>query len=235
MGKRGLLLAATFFLIGMFQSVQAAIAGPRLYFEPASGSYDVNEEFVVTVKIDTGGQEVKGTDVVLNFDQSRLTVSNVADGGFFSSFDYELEADSGRLSIYAMEDQPIKTVTGTGNVATITFKASSSGEASVSFLCQAGSDIDTNIWDANANELADCGANGSGVYTITSGESSSESRENNESNSNSTNPTPTPGETAPEAPTPTPSQLPETGVETPFLILGIGGGIMLLLSLVMAL
>lgn len=231
MSKRLLLLATLFLIMGLFGGTQAAFAGARLYFEPASGSYENGSEFTVTVKIDTGGEEAMTTDVAINFDSSRLTVSQVANGGFFTGFDYILEADSGRLMIYSFSQQPLQTKSGTGDIAIITFKATGEGEAPVSLFCQAGGDTDSNIWDVQGNDLIDCSANGSGSYTIggtgsndaSSGDESSSSSDSSSSSSSI--------ETAPEAPTPTPSQLPETGVETPLLILGISGGIMLLLSL----
>jgi len=207
------------FLFGLVASASIAVeAGPRFYFEPASGNYDNGSEFSVTVKIDTGEKEAMAADALINFDSSKLTVSSVTSGGFFSGFDYNIENSNGRLTIYAFSEQALQTKSGVGDLAVITFKAAAEGTASASFLCQAGNDTDSAIWDAQGNDLIDCAANGSGSYTIGTGVASA-----------------TPTESAPEAPTPTPSQLPETGIETPLLILGASGGIMLLLSLAMAL
>lgn len=228
MRKKVLPLAIAFFLMGLVIDVRAAIAGPRLYFEPASGNYDQNSEFTVTVKIDTGGKEAMTADALINFDNSKLTVVQVTNGGFFSGFDYNVEDSNGRLTIYAFSEQPLQTKSGVGDLAVITFKGVAEGTASVSFLCQAGNDTDSAIWDAQGNDLIDCAANGSGSYTVGTGDSGSDSN-------SSITPTPTETESAPEAPTPTPSQLPETGFEAPLLILGVGGGIMLLLGLTAAL
>ena len=215
MKKRLFSLSGLFFLCVFCLGARAAKAGPRLFFDPASGNYSNGSEFSVKVKIDTGNKEAMAADALVNFDKTKLMVSQVEDGGFFSGFDYNIENDNGRLTIYSFSEQALQARSGVGELATITFKATAEGTAAVSFLCQAGSDTDAAIWDAQGNDLIDCAANGGGSYTVGNGE-----------------PVPT---SAPEAPTPTPSQLPETGIETPFLITLLGGGIMLLLSAAAAL
>jgi len=229
MKKKLLFLSGLFFLCVFSLGARAAKAGPRLFFDPASGSYSNGSEFSVKVKIDTGNKEAMAADALVNFDKTKLTVSQVEDGGFFSGFDYNIENDNGRLTIYSFSEQALQARSGVGELATITFKATADGTAAVSFLCQAGSDTDSAIWDAQGNDLIDCAANGSGSYTI--------------GNGGTAGPTNTPAPTsapeaptsAPEAPTPTASQLPETGIETPLLITLLGGGIMLLLSAAAAL
>jgi len=222
MKKKLLFLTGLFFLSVFVLGVQAAKAGPRLFFDPASGNYSNGAEFSVKVEIDTGNKEAMAADALVNFDKTKLTVSQVVGGGFFSGFDYNIENDNGRLTIYSFSEQALQTRTGVGELATITFKATAEGTAVVSFLCQAGNDTDSAIWDAQGNDLIDCAANGSGSYTIGGG--------------GEPVPTSVPEPTsAPEAPTPTASQLPETGIETPFLITLLGGGIMLLLGVATAL
>lgn len=250
MTKRIFLLAPVYLLGILVIGTRAVVAGPRFYFEPASGNYNQGSDFSVTVKIDTGQKEAMAGDAVINFDSSRLTVVQVTNGGFFSGFDYDVESGSGRLTIYAFSEQALQTKSGTGDLAVITFKVASGGTASVSFLCQAGNDTDSAIWDAQGNDLIDCAANGSGSYSLGQADSDSgedTSTEGNTSTGGDTSTGDTSGDTspggdtsmtthsAPEAPTPTPSQLLATGIETPLLILGISGGIILLLSLVIAL
>jgi hypothetical protein len=202
-------------------SAVGAKAGPRLYFEPSEGNYNVGDNFDVVVQIDTGDKEAMAADALISFDQNKLKVNQVSAGDFFSGFDYNIENANGKLTIYSFSEQALVTNSGVGEIATISFEATAEGTASVSFLCESGVDTDSAIWDQQGNDLIDCAACGSGSYVIGAGEPE---------------PTEEPQPTsAPEEPTPTPSELPETGIETPLLIAALGGGIMLLFSWVLAL
>jgi hypothetical protein len=199
-----------------------AQAGPRLYFQPSSGNYEVGETFDIVVKIDTGDKESMAADALISFDESKLKVNKVVEGDFFSGFDYNIENNNGKLTIYLFSEQALVTNSGQGNIATVTFEATDEGTAATSFLCESGVDTDSAIWDQQGNDLIDCAACGSGSYTI--GESAEPT--------NTPAPTST---TVPDQPTSTPSSLPETGIETPILIAVLGGGIMLLFSWVLSL
>ncbi len=225
--KRIVCLGGLFLFLALFVGPIRAGAGPRLYLDPSSSSPANSSEFDVLVEIDPGNKEAMAADALINFDNSRLEVKQVADGGYFSGFDYNIENDNGRMTIYSFSTQALQTKSEVGTLATITFKAIAEGPASVSFLCQSGNDSDSAIWDAQGNDLIDCAANGSGTYTIGSGAGEPTTVP---TTAPTTAPTSVPGE-----PTATPSQLPETGIETPLLISLLGGGIMVLLGTLMAL
>lgn len=213
-------LYLSLFLIGLMfaASVSAVSAAPRLYFEPATSSETVGGTFDVVVKVDTGEEETMAVDAIISFDATKLKVNQVVEGDFLPNFDYDLENSNGKLSIWNFAQDTLSPQSGVGEIATITFEAESNGDASVSYLCEEGNDTDSAIWDPSGNDLIDCASNGSGTYSIggTGGETSS----------------PTPTSTA--SATATPSELPETGIETPLMVMGLGGIIVLLLSTVMA-
>lgn len=214
-----------FLIAGFFVgSVSAAYAAPRLYFNPSTSSQTVGETFDVVVKVDTGQEETMAVDAIISFDATKLKVNQVVEGEFLPNFDYDLENSNGKLSIWNFAQDTLSPKSGIGDVATITFEAESSGDASVSYLCEEGNDTDSAIWDSSGNDLIDCASNGTATYTIggTGGETSSPT------------PTPTSSATTTATTTATPSELPETGVETPLIIMGLGGVIVLLLSTAMA-
>lgn len=222
MNRKYLFLPFLFLLLLKVGAVQAQ-AGARLSLSPASGSYSNGDQFVVSVNVDTAGQDAMAVDALINFDSTRLEAKTVTKGDFFGGFDYKIDASSGRITIYSFSEQTLQTKSGTGTVATITFAAKAVGTASVSFLCQAGGDTDSAIWNASANDLIDCPSNGSGSYTIGSG-------------GGTTAPTATRTPTttsAPGAPTATPSQLPATGIDAPLVLLLTGGSLMLLLGVLL--
>lgn len=227
---RKLFLTLLFFsFFGGVLAVEAKAA--RLYLTPADGTYSIGDEFDLELGIDTGGEESMAADALLNFDSTKLEVVSVVKGSFFPGSDYNIDNDNGRLTIYSFSEQALQTNSGTGVLANITFKALTEGSAAVSFLCETGNDVDSAVWDAQGNDLINCGSNGSGTYTIGSGGGGVEPTDVPVATSAPDAPVAT---SAPDAPTSTPSQLPETGVETPLLVIGLGGVIMLLFSSLVA-
>lgn len=245
--RKLLLTILAFFLLTVFRPALAN-AAPRLFLDPSSGNFSNGDQIEVAVSIDAGDQEVMATDTLLNFDSSKLEVTSVTDGGFFEEMQYV--TDDGRVTIYAYPKQALQTKTGTGILAQIVFTALAEGTASASFLCEAGSDSDSNIWTAEGNDVIDCAANGSGSYIIgTSGGETTPTPTPTISTGTGTptlTPTPTTTDSVTNTPTPTtatgsgatatptPSELPETGFEIPAIVLLLGGGIMVLLGLAMA-
>jgi len=230
MTKMKRIFLTVFFLVSLFQiTTVSARAAARLYFSPASDEVETGSDLTVVVKIDLATEEAMAADALINFDSSKLRVKQVTSGDFFSGFDYNIEADNGRLTIYSFSEQALQTKTGTGNLATIIFETLDDGTAATSFLCQIGNDTDSAIWDSSGNDLIDCGSNGSGSYVITEGSTGTGGTEEPTSTPAMTS-TPTPTSSAPGEPTATPSSLPETGIETPLLVLGLTGLIVLLLG-----
>jgi hypothetical protein len=240
---KSLLALVLFICLWQMGSVFAQ-AGPRLYFQPSSGNYEVGEAFDIVVKIDTGDKESMAADALISFDESKLKVNKVVEGDFFSGFDYNIENSNGKLTIYHFSEQALVTNSGQGDIATVVFEALDEGTASTSFLCESGVDTDSAIWDQQGNDLIDCAACGSGSYTIGQGAeptvpdeptSTPEPTSTTAPSEPTSTPEPTittaPGEpTSTPEPTSMPDNLPETGIETPLLIAVLGGGIMLLFS-----
>ncbi len=220
-------------IFGLFAvSASAVYATPRFYFDPSSGDQVVGDSFEVVVKIDTGEEEASAADAAISFDATRLKVNQVVEGDFFPEFSYEIDNSEGRVTLWGMTEVHLEPVSGEGDLGTITFEAQSSGEASASFLCEDDSSLDSGIWDPSGNNLIDCASNGSGSYSIGGQSEEEDSTTTTESTTESTTEEDEVSTTTES--TATASELPEAGVETPLIILGVGGIIMLLLSTVMA-
>jgi len=212
----------TFFLLALFFSL-AIIAAPlkeakaagRLYLDPASGSYKVNDEFTLSVKVDPSGTEIVAIDGVINYDSSRLEVLSVTGEDYFvqtgagknQEFMSDIDKENGRIKLYSFATISNFSVKTAGKIASIKFKAKSQGTATATFVCQAGGKEDTNIWDVAAADVIDCASNGAGSYVISTADN----------NSPTSTPTPTPTGTPAAAATATPTGLPNTGIETPLI------------------
>jgi len=215
-----LVLFFTFSLSG----AKASFASGRLYLDPASGNYSIGDQFDVSVMADPGTSQIVAIDGLINYDNTRLEVVKVEEATFFKNetgtyqgFSYSNDADTGRISIYSFATIGSFSVTTAGKIATVTFSATAQGEAAASFVCQAGSSEDSSMWDTASEDSIDCGSNGSGTYTIGAATGPT----------NTPTPTPTTASTAPDSPTATPSELPQSGIEMPLLIVLLGGALLL--------
>jgi hypothetical protein len=185
----------------------AQTSSPHLSLTPTVKEVNTGINFNVTVSVDTGGQQVSGVDAVVQYDSSLLEVVSVSEGTFFPTIT-TITTTLGKVEIYGVADTG-SPKTGTGTLATITFKGKAPGTAAVSFVCQSGSTSDSNINSTSDTDVIVCTSNVNASYVIT-GQST----------------TTTPAATA------SAESLPQTGfLETTVLIIG-GGIILMILGLV---
>ncbi len=210
-------------LTTMGLSVEAVWAGPRMYLDPATGTFSSN--FDVVLKIDTETETVRGTEAILTYDATRLGIVSVVRPSdyFFENIGYDDNSASGDLLIYNYE-MDMFGKTGTGDLAIITFSVLGSGTAEVNFVCQDGVTTDTNMSGGeNSGDVIDCASVGGGSYTLSSDGTVSTPTPTPVGGTVATA-TPTPvGGTVPTATSTVATELPETGFVLPsVLVIGLG-------------
>lgn len=203
-------VAAFFFLLLLMLLANpfpswAQTSSPHLSLSPTVKEVNTGVNFNVTVSIDTGGQQVSGVDAIVQYDSSLLEVVSVSEGTFFPTIT-TITTTLGKVEIYGVADTG-SPKTGTGTLATITFKGKAPGTAAVSFVCQTSSTSDSNINSASDTDIIVCASNVNASYVIT-GQSS-------------------PIQTTPTI-TATAEDLPQTGFLEPTALI-IGGGIILMI------
>lgn len=181
----------------------AQTSSPHLSLTPTVKEVNTGINFNVTVSVDTGGQQASGVDAVVQYDSSLLEVVSVSEGTFFPTIT-TITTTLGKVEIYGVADTG-SPKTGTGTLATITFKGKAPGTAAVSFVCQSDSTSDSNINSTSDTDVIVCTSNVSASYVIT-GQST----------------TTTPAATA------SAESLPQTGFLEPTALM-IGGGIILMI------
>jgi len=223
MRKFWLILVLVFlFEVGTAAS-NAVVAGPMLKLTPSSGSHNNGSTFEVTVGVDSGTAKSMAVDAFLTFDASKLevvSIENPASPAFVFTMGKNIYNSDGKIdmSFNPSGDSTLSESTVIkGDLAVIKFKAKNIGTARVDFTCQAGSTIDTNIFDNQGIDVIDCASNQDGSYAIIAGGGNPE-------------PTSPPGETSNPQPTVTPSaggsELPRAGgvgTTIGLLIFGIVG------------
>lgn len=134
-----------------------------LTLSPATGSYNINDSFIVSVNLDTTGTAVEGVDILyLNYNTSLLEVQDsdsgtagvqIGSGSVLSQVTTNtVDTSTGRITFSKVAGGGT-TYTGSGVLATINFKALATGTANLSFNFTSGSTIDTNVASAGTDVL----------------------------------------------------------------------------------
>lgn len=117
-------IPATIYLAGKNQELrQRAAPATTLSFSPAVVSKNVGDIFSMDVSIDTGPNQVVAAELHVTFDPSKLEAQTITNGSLFPSILASGIVDRGTASITVGAQSATKPVTGTGQAATIKFKA----------------------------------------------------------------------------------------------------------------
>ena len=119
-------------------NAEKGINPPALVFSPSSVNTSVggNAIFRVYAQEVTG---VAGIHAKIQYDNTKLTVSDVSPGTFFSSTQppiFIYEDNAGVLDIFTFYMGSDKTKDGTGDVALITFRPTLAGQSQVQFSAE---------------------------------------------------------------------------------------------------
>jgi len=120
-------------LFGIAHSIRAANA--YLYLSPNSGTYRVGDNFLVQIRLDSGGISINSADGRLTFDASKLQVVSISkDGSIFNLWVQEPTFSNSAGTIDFAGGKPSPGFIGNaGKVATITFKGKSPGKTNINF------------------------------------------------------------------------------------------------------
>ncbi len=164
-----------------------ANSGPKFIFEPSGTSVKKGETFELKLNVDPGAEQVAGADIYLNYDSELLTLESVTAGSYFPLVNNQ--PTTGRLYITAVVERQGDSKTGTGTIATVTFRANEAGSANIVFDCNPEKTDTSRLIknDINATNILNCSALKAHTVTITS----------------QSEPSPTP--TTDDVPTPTPT------------------------------
>ncbi len=220
--KRWIIIGIFFLLFTL--SAKGVEAG-LLKFDTASVSTSVDNTFSVQVVVDATPDEINSIDAYINYDSNLLQAQSVTAGTFFPSIAQNLT--TGRVYVAGYVDDPATSKSGTGTVATITFKALQEGTATLTYSCDTSVNESSKIIknDIDATNVIVCSSNGSSTVTIGAAGSSSSSS------------TPTPTSTSTSSDTGTSSStsdatsLPESGTLENIISIAVPGLVLLTIGI----
>ena len=155
------------FFIVLIPEVQSAQAA-SLLFDPTSSTVSVNGTFTVNVNIDAGSDSVAGVEAYILYDANLLEPQNVAAGNYFPIVTNNIT--TGRINITGVVENSSQYKTGSGTVATITFRGLRAGTGILRYDCDLTRNDSSKIVknDLNATNLISCSTLGTHSYTISS-------------------------------------------------------------------
>lgn len=207
------------FVCSLFLAVAQNSLAASLKFDKATVSTATNQTFTVDVIVDAGTDQVTSADVWVIYDPTALEASSVANGTFFPAVTNNIT--SGKVSITGLIVDPGTYKTGSGTIATITFKALKDGTSTLTFDCRTDVSNSSKVIknDVNATNIITCSSNGTSTVTAGPG--------------GAVNPTSAPY--TPQANPTAPASLPRTGIMENMTRIAAPGLLLLLAGLALRL
>ncbi len=151
----GILLGGLVLSLFYTVSVDAAF----LRFSPSTISAVNGNTFQVSVLVDSASDEILSTDAYVLYDSKTLQAMSVADGTYFPYVVHNITP--GKVSIRGLVTDAATSRTGSGTLATLTFKVLAPGSAALSFFCDMNANDTSKIVknDINATNIIVCTQN----------------------------------------------------------------------------
>ncbi len=199
------------FFVVLLLKLPKATNAAYLKFDKDTLEVSSGETFTVDVIVDAGTDAIVSTDAYVKYDPSVLSVESINDGSFFDTVVSTKNSDN--VYIAGMLSDVGDSKTGSGTVATITFKALSDSGTTLSYICDPNSTPTSKIIknDTNATDVIVCSQNK--TLAINSSGANANTTANN-------------------SPTPTSNTLPKTGFLDNLLKLSTGGLVLLFIGLI---
>lgn len=117
-------------LLGLFLLATPGLAGASsLSLSPSSGTFNQSCNFNLDVSVDPAGAQVAGVDVIVLYDNSRMTATNIATTTMFPEYPgSNIDDQNGKVIVsgIASSTQPVSAA---GKMATVTFQVKANAPA----------------------------------------------------------------------------------------------------------
>lgn len=199
------------FVIFVVPTILGRSEAASLKFGTTALTVTTGQTVTVDVVVDAASDQVSSTDAYVVYDPTLLEATTVTVGTFFPTVTNNITA--GKVYIAGLVDDPATSKTGSGTLATITFKGLKDGTGTLTFDCSATASNTSKVVknDINATNVLVCSENGQATVTVGTGTAVTPT-----STSSATNPTP--------------SVLPQTGIIENIQVLAVPGMILLLVG-----
>lgn len=150
--------AAVLFTALVFAFSAQAVSAATLKFDPTSITATNGNTFEVDIIVDAGADQIAGTDAYIQYDNTLLEPSEVVPGTFFPVVSNSTTSE--QVYINGVVTDPTDFKTGSGVLATVTFRMLTDGDGTLSFYCDTTQPNTSKIVknDVNATNVIECNA-----------------------------------------------------------------------------
>ena len=160
-----IVFASLFICLFFVGSAQAAF----VQFDKGTVSVSPGSTFTIDVVVDAGGEQITSTDMWILYDATLLEAQMASPAAFFPAVTSNIT--SGKIYIAGLITDMGTYKTGSGSVATVTFKGLQNGTATLTYDCRADASNSSKVVK-NAVEpinIINCPQNGTSIVTIGTG------------------------------------------------------------------
>src|SRR3990172_9523060 len=106
--------------------------GATLSLSPSTCTFNKSCNFSVEIKLDTGSAQTDGTDVVLFYDPTRFTATQIRNGTIYPEFSgINIDSQGGKVTVSGL-GSVTTSFSGSGTLATVDFSVVGSAPAGAS-------------------------------------------------------------------------------------------------------
>lgn len=156
---RSITQSASLALVALVFAFSAnAVSAATLKFDPTSITATNGNTFEVDIIVDAGSDQIAGTDAYIQYDNTLVEPSEVVPGTFFPVVSNSTTSE--QVYINGVVTDPTDFKTGSGILATVTFRMLSDGDGTLSFYCDTSQPNTSKIVknDVNATNVIECNA-----------------------------------------------------------------------------
>jgi hypothetical protein len=168
-------LTASIFTLGFFLLSPVSALAANLSIAPSTGQINKGCDVTFTIELDTQGSQTDGTDVILKYDPTKLTIAqtDITNGKIYADYPgNSIDSTAGKISVSGIA-QVSQAFSGKGTFATLKFKVNSAASGTTALAFDFDPNNKSNSTDSNVVErgtVADVlNAVTDGSYTIGSG------------------------------------------------------------------
>ena len=161
-----ILIFITFFL---GPAVMGQTQAGFLTFDKDTVVANIGDIFDVQIIVDPGSEQISSDDAYVIYDPSLIEAQGVTPLDYFPTVVNNIE--SGRVYVAGLVDDPATYKTGSGAIATVSFRALAEGLGTLTYDCQPGVYNSSKIIknDLHATNIIECDQNGRVNITVGSG------------------------------------------------------------------
>jgi hypothetical protein len=129
----------------------ASLSNAKIYLLADKNQYKTGDNLVLRINLDTGGHTINGVDVILRYDPKLLFASSnrIIKGDIFQEYPLsDVDSKNGIVRVSAISSISSKGYNGMGDIAAISFRTISQGDASFSVEFKKGDTTNTNVVEA---------------------------------------------------------------------------------------